>query len=306
MPAKDDLLERLQYLNAATLLPQVIDVGIIPSEHNGVANLLRKGLGIVAFNILEDFIKGKTIESLNILSQSLLSFNNLSDSLQENAIIGALKALVFRAEMQKKDGTDSWKTLIQTEALKIHSTATPTYELSKFSLASSGSNVTNNDVKEILRAFGITGGWQKMKSVSDSIGGGIPDLSQAYNNASNRRHSAAHTASFTYAHPWISNIKNEILAICASFDILLTARCRQVMADLNSKMDIHDIDRALNYRFLENRNTIHAETITMGGRSRKNWIDYQVAIATIQPALLNRNEFLIILNSSRRIENWLL
>lgn len=304
MSAKSDLITRLKYLDAASGLPSVIDVGIISSEHNGVASLLRKGMGIVAFNILEDFIKAKTVESLNILSSSLLSFDKLTDTLQENAIMGALRALVFRSDMQKKDGTDAWKLLIQEEALKIHSTGNPVYELSKFSLASSGSNVSASEVTGILAAFGIKGGWQKLKSVSDSIGGGIPDLGQAYNNASNRRHSAAHVAAFDYTHPWIANIKNEILAICAALDILLSARCRQVNADINQNIDIHNIDTDLNFRFLEQDGFIYRETKTIGGRSKKNWTILQDAINNLTPNLTTKKEFLIILNSSRRIDDW--
>jgi len=59
--AKQDLFDRLQYLEFAIKLPQLIDNGITPNDHNGAANLLRKGLGIVAFNILEDFIKKRTV-----------------------------------------------------------------------------------------------------------------------------------------------------------------------------------------------------------------------------------------------------
>ena len=57
MDARSGLFDRLKFLDAAIKKPDLIDIGIAPSDHNGAANLLRKGLGIVAFNILEDFIK---------------------------------------------------------------------------------------------------------------------------------------------------------------------------------------------------------------------------------------------------------
>ncbi|RDV16866.1 hypothetical protein DXT99_01770 [Pontibacter diazotrophicus] len=303
MSAKSDLFTRLQYLNAAVNLPTLIDNGINITEHNGVANLLRKGLGIVAFNILEDFIKDKSLESLNTLSNSGLAFDNLTSFLQDSAIIGALNALAFRSNMLKKESSD-WRTLIQEETLKIHSTSREMYEISKYSLVYAGSNISANEIADLLKAFGMSGGWGLMKEVSDGIGGGLPDLAQAYKNAASRRHNAAHTASFQYDYVWIANIKNEILTIAAALDILLTARCRQVNSNLIKKIEEHDIRSALNYRFLEPKNTTYRETTSIGGRSKKNWPSLQNAITTIKPNLVTRNEFLIILDSSRRIEDW--
>src|SRR5690606_29942568 len=118
MSAKTDLFNRLQYLNSAAGLELLVDVGIGASEHNGVANLLRKGLGIVAFDILEDYIKNKASESLDIISSSGIAFSDLTSSLQESAIVGALRTLNFRAAMEKKDKGD-YKSLIQDESFKI-------------------------------------------------------------------------------------------------------------------------------------------------------------------------------------------
>src|SRR3982750_1988661 len=121
MLAKAELFIRLQYIKAASDLEVLMDNGIGISEHNGVANLLRKGLGIVAFNILEDFVKNKSTESLRVLSDSRISFNNLTEDLQKASTIGALRTLQFQAGLEKSHGGD-YKLLIQDESLKIHST----------------------------------------------------------------------------------------------------------------------------------------------------------------------------------------
>jgi len=211
--------------------------------------------------------------------------------------------LSFRSALYKKDGLD-WKTLIQDESEKIHSTKNSPYRLSKFSLVSGQSNIAANEVSNFLKAFGISGGWQTMKTVSDSIGGGLPDLNQAFNNAASRRHNAAHVAAFQYDYAYISSLRNEIIAIAASLDILITARCRQILADVTQKIDAHNINTELNYRFLEPNGAIYKETRTIGGTSRKNWTALNDAIVDLQPRLLSRHEFLIILNTSRRIEDW--
>jgi len=150
----------------------------------------------------------------------------------------------------------------------------------------------------------MSNGWELLKTISDRIGGGIPDLAQAYKNAAARRHSAAHTANFQYNHAWLANLKNEIIAIDASLDIAITARCRQVSGSPGIKLDVHDINSVLNFRFLEYENGIYKETKQIGGRSKKNWSNLTAAINFIQPSLNQKKEFLIILNSSKRIEDW--
>lgn len=303
MTAKQELFDRLQYLQAATALPVIIDVGIAPSTHNGLANLLRKGLGIVAFNMLEDYIKNRSYEALQFLSDSTVAFNKLPESLQTAAISGALAALGFKSKLLKKDGGD-WKSLVQEEALKIHSTKQAVFELSKYSFFSASSNIGESEVPDLMKAFGIGGGWNQLKDISDRINGGLPDLAQAYKNAAARRHSSAHSAGFRYDYQWLLEIRNEILTICASLDLLLSARCRQVAASLGKNVDAHDIQAALNFRFLETHGSSFKETTAIGGRAKKLWGDRQQAIISIVPTLHARNEFLIILDDAKRIEDW--
>ena len=307
MSAKTELFTRLKYLDEAITNPALIDNGIAISPHNGSANLLRKGLGIVAFNILEDFIKNKTQETLDNISSAGISFNNLSEKLQVASTWGALNALKFRADMEKKNN-GNWQQLIQEESLKIHSTSNGTFELSKFSFLSSGSNVTAKELIDTISAFGISGGWNKLKNVSDSINGGILNLNESYKNASKRRHKSAHTVNFSYEYSWLEGIKKEILAISASFDILLSARVRQVRQNTAIAMNEHNIDDDLNYRFLKEEQlrgiNIYKELTDIGGRSRKNWDDLDDAISYLNPRLINNKEFLIILDSSGSLIDW--
>jgi len=305
MVAKQELVDRIEYLSLTIKQPFLVDNGVGVNEHNGIANLLRKGLGIVAFNILEDYIKKRTSEALVSLSNSQIQFRNLPDSLQTASIKGALNSLSYKAQILNKNNGD-WKTLIQDETLKIHSTKNPTFELSEFSLVSSGSNISENEVSEVIKAFGIIGGWRKLGEVSNRMGSGIPDLNQVYKNATSRRHSAAHDATFQYNYAWLEQIENDIISIASVFDILLTARIRQINTNYGIRVDAHVIDNALNFRFLEAvpNSSQYRETTIISGRARKIWNDLDSALIALKPALLNRNEFLIILNEQKRITDW--
>lgn len=303
MSAKSELLERLRYIDAAVLLRELTDIGIAPSEHNSVANLLRKGLSIVAFNILEDYIKNKAAEALVSLSASTIPFSNLPDSLQESAIFGALNSLGFQSKILKKENPD-YKIIIQQETKKIASTGSLPYELSKYALLSSGSNVASREITEFLDAFGIANGWTQLKLISDAIGGGIPDLAQAFNNATYRRHNSAHSASFNYQYLWLENLKSEILAISASIDIAISARCRQARRSPTVRLSAHNLSDDLNFRFFESHRGTFKETKSIGGRSIKNWGTIEDAFASHASRIEGRREFLIALNTSRRIMDW--
>lgn len=303
MAAKTELFDRIKYLDHAVSLPQVMDDGIQLTDHNGAANLIRKGLAIVAFNILEDFIKNKTIETLDFISDTGVSFDLLPEKLQKAAVLDVLSSLSFRANIERKIGND-WKRLIQDEAIKIQSTANANYQLSKYSLLSGNSNIDKDEVSTLLGCFGIKGGWRTIKKVSDDISGGLLDLSQSYQNAASRRHAAAHSAEFRYEYNWLSSLKDEIISIAASIDILLTARCRQVSGNLTTNLDDLVIDNDLNYLFLELQGSKYKQTRTIGGRSSKNWAVLANATNMLKPTLSRKKEFLIVLDSQRRICDW--
>lgn len=306
MSAKTELLERLKYINEASLLPSLVDNSLTSaSEHNEIANLLRKGLSIVAFNILEDFIKKRTLEALVDIASSGMPFNNLPDALKEASITKALSSLQFQSTLHKKDNQD-YKLLIQQEAKKISSTLSSPYELSKYSFVSSGSNITSIEITELLKAFSIVGGWNKLKNISDSIGAGILDLSQAYSLAAYRRNKSAHSVSFRYDSSWLQSLKNEIIGIAASLDIALKSKCRQALRKPTLLLDTLNIDEELNFRYLEQNATLFKDKKELTSKSIKNWASISDAESKYTETYLRANKLhVIIIDTTRRIKTWL-
>ena len=95
------------------------------------------------------------------------------------------------------------------------------------------------------------------------------------------------------------------MAISASIDIVVSARCRQANKLPLIPLISQVLNDELNFRFLELHGVIYKETKTIGGRSKKNWADLNTAIASLQPLLSGRKEFLIVLDSGRRITDWI-
>lgn len=304
MAARDDLFERIHYFVAALTLEVIKDDNIGDSVQNGTAQVLRRGLGIVGFNILEDFIKARTAECLSAIAQSGISFSNLPEKLREAATFNALKALNFQCELVKKDSAPDAFALVQDHAFQIASSRDVAFRISPFSFASSGSNVTSNDVSEIISSFGFQQGWNKLKEISDSVGGGILDLAQSYRNAASRRHKAAHTAGFNYELQWLLSLPREIRAISASLDLALTSRCYQVQQRPNRSFETGG-EPARKLRFLQpTERGAYAECLSIGGRSLKNWPSLATGISELLSKVQTKGEILIVLDRTKRVESW--
>lgn len=307
MSAKDKLLTRIATLQQTLLLSQTINATAGDSPQNRTAALIRKGLGIVVFNILEDYLKERTSEMFISISSSLATFNTLPDELQEAATLGALKGLAVRASLEKK-GQGDWINLIQLETLKINSTSqSNAFDISPLSLMSEASNIYDRDIPKVLKCLNIEGGWQTLQDVSLLINGGIPSLSQSFVNIASRRHKAAHVANFDYEHGWLTEAINEITAICCAFDIALSSRCRKVHNSPHIPLIKTKLQNEISCRFLLHNsiNGAYQEKNALNStRSIKNWTNYQLAVQNIVPRCIRQNQYLIVLNSQSRIIDW--
>jgi len=132
----------------------------------------------------------------------------------------------------------------------------------------------------------------------------LPDLGQAYKNTTARRQSSAHVANFLYNYQWLAAIKHEVLTIAAALDILLEARCWQVDSLLTINVQDHDIEKALNYRFLQEDTGVFKETKKLVGSSLKNWKSVSDAVLSLRPSLISSKEFLVVLDKNRRVSDW--
>jgi hypothetical protein len=309
MAAKDKLLERLNTLKSTLELPDLRNDPSFP-EKLKCAIFLRKGLGIVTFNILEDYLKERAKEVFSLLSSSNVIFDVLPDELREAATLGALRALEKKAKQEKKLKAD-WLGLVHDETFKINSTRqVSSYNISNLSLMSENSNVLIDDVSKLLRCLNITEGWNTLQRVSQEIYGGIPSLNQSYENISMRRHSAAHEANFDYEFGWLEIAVDEIRAIAASLDLILSRQCKFITNSPSATISKNNLSGVLKYRFLVQRqmganNTLaYSERLDANSKSIKNWSDYTSALAGLLPKCQSRKESLIVLNTQRRIIDW--
>lgn len=308
--ARTDLLSRITSLRHGLTEPVLVDG--VPSDRrrNSVAAMYRNGLAVLAFAIMEAYIKDRTAEILNSFNNAV-RFVDLSDKLQFATTLGAMKAILFRYGNIEKVDQVAW-TLSQLPA--IANAATNVTTLSPFSFGQSRSNVSVDDISEILAAFGIEGGWWAISAIAKRVGiGGVADYSQSFKNLASRRHAAAHDITANISLGVLTNSVTEIIGICCAFDLLLSHamslhNINQIPSKANGPVRHQDIK----IRFISAHptlaNTFREQVEASGGVLAHRTVKNHSTLAAAEAAALNssrpQRQQLVFLDSKALPEKW--
>lgn len=252
--------------------------------HNEKVRMLRNGMSIIGFTILEDFIKRRTGEILKGIGLTGCNFNLLSDKLKEAVTFYALKGINSRADTLRRNSED-FITFIQNETGFISSTKSSVYELSEYSIGWDKSNLISSDISEILTILNVDGGWNSIQRLSSIVNCSILNPDQVFKNFAMNRHKSAHN---TDADSLLTDLgsfitQSKIIAFC--FDCLL--------------------DKSLSYIRLNNANFFN---LTLKSRPQDIKIRYLIEISgkwkeyannNLTRAYRNNNDYNIILNEAK-------
>jgi len=220
LQAKTLLRDRLRTLSTTLEIDAVTNKSLTDIPHNESAKMLRNGLAVVGFNALEDFVKTRTSEILSEIGKSGIKFSELPRKLQCATTFRAVKALGYQLTL--KDNEQDRIIYIQEQALKISSTANTAYELFPHSFGYDIANIKDDTVSEILKSFLIEDAWKEMTIIGSKIGLIALPLKEAFNNAAQRRHQAAHVAQTDTPQNDIKQFISEAFAIAISFDCFIS------------------------------------------------------------------------------------
>lgn len=219
MGAKESLLGTLAVFRDCLNDPALIDRAPADVAHNSRAGMLRQGLAVLVFSTLEAFVRERTAELLLTFDNAVLTFADLSPALQKASTIGALEGVRFRMRLQPASSKVTWLT----GALGPISTATTDVSnLSAYSFGHSTSNLGEDDVVDILKAFGIDSPWTQITQLTRRFGMAIPDCESDFIAIKERRHSSAHALTASVLYNDLSNSVRSALAICLAFDLLIS------------------------------------------------------------------------------------
>ena len=274
-------------------------------EHNEKVKILRNGMAIIAFTILEDFIKKKIGEILKGIGSTTVSFSSLPPKIREAATVSALKGIQSRADTLKRNFEDHI-TFIQNETLCISSTKHTIFELSEFSLGWDKSNITSDDVKTFLGIFGTKDGWGVIQKISIAISITLLTPGEIFKNAAMRRHKAAHNAAADSLLTDLQNFVTQAKVIALGFDSLLSKSLKYIenndSAFLNESKTI-ELSH-LKFRFILEKDGKWKEY----GPASNRAVKIETSLSALKPLALtrarNNNEILVIKSASNQLIDW--
>lgn len=220
MDARRAFLKRFRAIGQSHSLAPLVSQGFGEQEHNERARVLRCGLMVQTFSSLESFLRQRTQEVLRHVATGPAPFSSLPDGLQIAATKGAVESL---AGYIRTRGRDAGIELVQAEAGHIASTRGVGFSFSSMSFLRDKSNVANNDLRTLLEMLGIgPDPWFEMTAFAGKVGLGSLPLSDAFRNAANGRHGAAHDPEFDVEPLALGDAHRASLAVAISFDALLS------------------------------------------------------------------------------------
>lgn len=200
-------------------------VSTVSLSSNGSSKLLRNGLAVVGFTALEDFIKNRFSVAFEEIAQTRVTFDELPEKIQKAVTYEAVSSIDHQVAIRKNLEHSEKLSFIQSEAEKIASTSNERgFSLTGYAFGFGKSNVSGTDIKEALNCFQVKNPWEVMTSIAQVIGLVSLPLNNSYQNASNRRHKAAHVAQADTPYSDLENYVGEAVSIAIAIDIVV-GRC---------------------------------------------------------------------------------
>jgi hypothetical protein len=193
--------------------------------HNAAVRIIRNGLAVQCFNILEDFVKARTREALAAISAAAVQFGYLPEALQRATTWEAIKAI--DVQLKGKEKADR-VAFAQLYTAMIASTATSPMQLLDIAFFHTGSNISKDQFRDALSAFAVDMPWAQLSGISSRLGlSGLP-AENVFVSLAQRRHQAAHNAASAVSEADLIQSIRDVYGLAIGFDVLLSIAAFQL------------------------------------------------------------------------------
>lgn len=220
--ARGELLANIEGVRRAAGDQLLQRIAPLPANQsiNKTAELLRRGLYIVAFNAMEDYLKKRVGEHFSNLSAvSSLDFDDLPPGLRRAAVIDAIKNGMREAGYDKSNRIK----IIRAVAGAVASTDNRQhYNIHEYSLLRSGSNVSADDIGSAIRSLHIDNPWGQMQNVLDLVGNVGAPIQGRFETSGLKRNAAAH-GDVPIEYSDLVEITDLVVPLCFAFDVIFSA-----------------------------------------------------------------------------------
>lgn len=158
---------RIAFLSDLQAMEHSLDLpSVLANDH--VSMYLRKGLMVAAFNTLEGFLAQRWVEVSKILNSSVLHFSDLPEASQSAILRRTLDNAASALRWEPREDIRAQREFF--EALG-NSLARPTGGVTMHALFGrwKGSNITVDDIPNILKILGVAKGWDALDRVVSSL-----------------------------------------------------------------------------------------------------------------------------------------
>lgn len=224
MGARETFQKRVTALRFATTDPQKaasLAEGLGESPSIEAARLMRNGLFVAGFAMLESFVRDRASEIFVEMSRCKIAFADLPPKLQEIATKEAAKALSFQVDLRSRNDADL-TSFISSAAATMSTAGSSDFEISPLSFGSSRANISAEDVKLLLNAFQVHDCWSNAGALAARMRMNQLDMRQTFENIRKKRNEAAHRADAEVPMQDLIDLTQQATAIAASIDALLT------------------------------------------------------------------------------------
>ena len=249
--ARLSLFENAKTVGAIITEQYMMDDGLASSLHNQRARILRNGVVVCLFNMLEQFLKDRFAELVQGLSGASISFSDFPDPLKNLLSIRAVKGL--RGYLNVSDRTQRL-SLFHTHIGPIGGMNETPPIYSHLGFGYERSNIQEQDVAGTLGAFGVVDGWRLMRDVAARAGIARPSLRDDFQIIGALRNKAAHDPATNTGTFDLQMAANIVMATAIGFDLIATATV-QAFCSLPSTHRISQAVQAplVGLRFLDYR-----------------------------------------------------
>lgn len=273
--------------------PALTDQGPSEETHNTGAKLLRHGLCISAFALLEKHLSQLFDDFMNVGAASQFSYADMPEKLKKFFTVDAVTGLVNKLDFLDKQDR---RQFVETHLQRISSFASEPAVYTAFGFSPKGSNVGHEDIKQAFKALGASDPWGKLTAVTAGIGAARLDLCSDYKNLALSRHASAHNPT--------SNVPTNDLRTHIETATLVGVACsallNEIAAAFAQSQNADALEQAIEslefrFRFLDEQNNgSWLERISNNGNGIKS---YDNSAAAITGAKQRQNPRTIVLRN---------
>jgi len=205
--ARSALTRSLEGLRTASLSPAVR-----ATDPSG--EILRRGVAVSAYNLLEAFIEARLAELTIYINQGHLHFADLPERVQKQATRNLLDVANARARRIPDADLRDFVRAVGESLSAVHGAV----NLSSLTWMWSGSNMRTSDFGAVLKSFHVEAPWPSIAALSARIGLNAGDPMADLDAFAQERHRAAHDSTHQVSNLWIGLAIDHLVKFSVTLD----------------------------------------------------------------------------------------